>query len=88
MWLLVRRPVVACLLTILPLGVWLLLGAVDALRLARAWPTLLPSAERLLAGEMVGADWLPWTVTLVVWVLGPNLVGIRAASRPAVTVED
>jgi len=86
MGLLVRRPVVACLLTILPLGVWLLLGAVDALRPAQAWLTLLPSAERLLAGEMGLADWLPWAVALVLWVLGPHLVGLRATSRRAVTV--
>lgn len=80
--LLVRRTAVACLLTIvLPLGLWLFLGALDALRPAQAWLTPYASARDLLAGDMSPTDWVQWLVVVAVWGVALNLVGIRRASR-------
>src|SRR2546423_1659085 len=56
--LLLRSPVVAFLGSIvLPLGLWLALGAVDALRPAREWLTPYASVWHLLSGQMGGVRW-------------------------------
>jgi hypothetical protein len=74
--LLIRRPVVACLATIvLPLGLWLLLGAVAPA--ARAWLTPFDSASRLLAGAMTAASWPAFVVVASLWGLSLNLIGYR-----------
>jgi hypothetical protein len=80
--LLVRRPAVACLLTIVsPMGLWLLLGALDGLRPAQAWLTPFSSAQHLLAGDMSPTRWAQWSVVVAIWGLGLNLAGIRRATR-------
>ncbi len=80
--LLVRRTAVACLLTIvLPLGLWLLLGAVDGLRPAQAWLTPFSSAQHLLAGDMSPIKWAQWSVVAAIWGFGLNLAGFRRATR-------
>jgi hypothetical protein len=79
--LLVRRPVVAGLLTImLPLGLWLLLGA-GALHPVQAWLTPYAAARHLLAGRMSLINWAQWAVMATIWVFGLNLAGFRRASR-------
>lgn len=76
--LLVRRPALACLLTIvLPTGLRLLLGALDALRPAQAWLTPYASAQHLLAGDMSPANWAQWLVMVAIWGFGLNLAGLR-----------
>lgn len=79
--LLLRRPVMASLSTILfPLGVWLLLGvfAPDA----RLWLTPMEGANRLLAGTMSASTWLPYVVMLGPWVVGLNVAGLRRLDAP------
>jgi hypothetical protein len=79
--MLVRRPVLACLLTIAPLGVWAILGISDSLRPAQAWLTPLPSAGNLLAGDMGPVHWAQWVVAATIWGLGLNALGLRRATR-------
>jgi hypothetical protein len=79
---LVRRPVIACLLTIvLPLGLWLILRAVGEIRPAQAWLTPYASAQHLLAGDMNPINWAQWLVMATIWGLGLNLAGGLAARR-------
>ncbi len=80
--LLVRRAAFACLLTVvLPLGLWLLLGALDGLQSVQAWLTPFASARNLLAGDMNPTRWAQWLLVLAVWGIGLNLFGLRVASR-------
>jgi hypothetical protein len=80
--LLIRRPVLACLATIvLPLGLWWLLGMVEVLRPAQDWLTPYPSVGRLLSGQMTATGWLQWLVVLAIWGVGLNTVGILRATR-------
>jgi hypothetical protein len=75
-----RRPVVACLTTVvLPLGLWLLLGVSDVLDPARQWLTPYASALHLLSGHMSAVGWAQWLVTAAVWGLFLNLLGMRRA---------
>jgi hypothetical protein len=78
--LLVRRRALACLLTVvLPLGLWLLLGALGDLRPAQAWLTPYASARNLLAGVMTPTRWLQWLAVLAIWGVALNLIGIHRA---------
>ncbi|GAB2453343.1 hypothetical protein GCM10027187_21990 [Streptosporangium sandarakinum] len=73
---LVRRPVLACLGTIvLPLGLWALLGAVGPLRPAQAWLAPFASAHNLLSGPMSALMWAQWLVVLTVWAVSLNAAG-------------
>lgn len=80
--LLLRRPVLACLATVvLPLGLWGLLGAVQAFRPVQAWITPYPSVQHLLSGEMSPTAWAQWLVILALWGVGLNALGIVRAVR-------
>ena len=70
--LLLRRHVVAFLISIaLPLGLWFLLGGVDV----QAWLAPYSSVRNLLSGEMSAVRWARWVVVLLIWAVGPNVVG-------------
>ncbi|MBQ0901459.1 hypothetical protein [Micromonospora sp. U21] len=80
--LLVRPPVVAFLGTIvLPLGVYALLGAVDALRPAQAWLTPYGSVRNLLSGDMTVLRWAQWLCVLLIWGVGLNAAGAALLGR-------
>jgi hypothetical protein len=81
--LLVRSAVLACLATIvIPLGLWLLLGAVQFLVPLQAWLTPYATARRLLAGDMSWMNWGQWLVVVAIWGVGLNMAGAwRAAQR-------
>lgn len=82
--LLLRRPVIACLATIvLPLGLWGLFQTTDALREVGSWTTPYPSAQHLLSGEMSGTAWAQWLVVVAIWGVGLNSLGIAKASANA-----
>ncbi|MBG6066775.1 hypothetical protein [Micromonospora ureilytica] len=85
--LLLRSVVVAFLATIvLPLGLFALLGAVDALRPTQPWLTPLGSVRNLLSGEMSALRWAQWLCVLLIWGVGLNAVGaavLRRRDRPA-----
>jgi ABC-type transport system involved in multi-copper enzyme maturation permease subunit len=83
--LLIRRPGVAFAASIaLPLGLWLLLGAVDVLRPAQAL-TPYATVRHLLSGRMSGLNWVQWLAVLLTWGVGLNALGWfrfrRAPSR-------
>jgi hypothetical protein len=79
--LLLRPVVVACLATIaLPLGMWAVLGAVDVLQPAQAF-TPYATVRNLLSGRMSAANWVQWVVVLLVWGVGPNLIGVGRLKR-------
>ncbi|MET8043370.1 hypothetical protein ABZU25_21215 [Micromonospora sp. NPDC005215] len=80
--LLLRSTVVAFLATIvLPLGLFGLLGAVDALRPAQPWLTPFGSVRNLLSGDMTGLRWAQWLCVLLLWGVGLNVVGAAALKR-------
>ncbi|WP_433357485.1 hypothetical protein ACQPYV_10435 [Micromonospora saelicesensis] len=80
--LLLRSVVLAFLATIiLPLGLFALLGAVDALRPAQPWLTPLGSVRNLLSGEMSALAWVQWLCVLLIWGVGLNAVGAALLSR-------
>ena len=82
MGLLLRPVAVACLATIVvPLGLWLLLGAVDALQPARAWLTPFGSVQNLLSGRMTAVAWAQWLVVLALWGVGLNAAGLARLRR-------
>lgn len=82
--LLLRRHVVAFLVSIvLPSGLWLLLGAVDALRPAQAWLAPYSSVRNLLSGHMTALTWAQWLVILLIWGIGPNALGATHLKRTA-----
>jgi hypothetical protein len=79
---LIRSAVLADLATIaLPLGLWLLLSPVPAVR---HWLVPYPSVQLLLAGQMTGLAWVQWSVVVLLWCVGLNLIGL-ARPRAAVT---
>ncbi|MFE0526416.1 hypothetical protein ACFW0V_02345 [Micromonospora parva] len=80
--LLVRPVVVAFLATIvLPLGLFALLGAVDALRAAQPWLTPFGSVRNLLSGEMTALRWVQWLCVLLIWGVGLNAAGAAVLNR-------
>ncbi|MGI5522270.1 hypothetical protein ACQEUX_15135 [Micromonospora sp. CA-259024] len=80
--LLLRSVVVAFLATIvLPLGLFGLLGAVDALRPAQPWLTPFGSVRNLLSGEMSALRWVQWLCVLLIWGVGLNAAGAALLKR-------
>jgi hypothetical protein len=79
--LLPRRPVFGCLLTVLlPLGVWPLVGLVEALHPAREWLTPFGAVSGLLSGSDQVVPWLQWLTVVIIWGGGLTGVGIRHAT--------
>jgi hypothetical protein len=71
---------------VLPLGLYGLLGAVDAVAPARAWLTPYAAAQNLLAGDMNMIKWVQWVVVLLIWGVGLTAVGtarLRRQDTPA-----
>ena len=80
--MLVRSPVVAFVLSIvLPLGLWLGLGAAGPLRPAQGWLTPYASAQNLLSGGMTPVNWAQWMVLVLLWGVGLNAVGAVVLRR-------
>ncbi|MEV1075899.1 hypothetical protein [Micromonospora parva] len=77
--LLVRSVVVAFLATIvLPLGLFALLGGVEA---AQPWLTPFGSVRNLLSGEMTALRWVQWLCVLLIWGVGLNVAGAAVLNR-------
>jgi hypothetical protein len=81
--LLLSPPRLAMAATIvLPLGLWLLLGAVRPIRGAQDWLTPVASAGHLLSGQLPPLRWLQSLVVFLIWGAGLNIAGaLRAGSR-------
>ena len=65
---------------VIPLGLWLLMGAVPVLRPLQ-WLTPYVSARHLLAGEMTWLNWGQWLLVVAIWGGGLNLVGAWRTHR-------
>ncbi|MFF5202570.1 hypothetical protein ACIP95_29110 [Micromonospora parva] len=77
--LLVRSAAVAFLATIvLPLGLFALLGGVEA---AQPWLTPFGSVRNLLSGEMTALRWVQWLCVLLIWGVGLNVAGAAVLNR-------
>jgi hypothetical protein len=75
--LLIRSAVVAFIASIvLPLGLWVVLGATQSLRPAQAWLTPYATAQNLLSGQVSPVNWAQWLVVLLVWGVGLNAAGV------------
>jgi hypothetical protein len=80
--MLVRPAALAMAATIvLPLGLWLLLGAVDVLRPAQAWLTPFPTAGNLLSGAMPPLGWAQSLVVVLIWNVSLNAQGAMRVGR-------
>ena len=80
--LLLRPPALASAATVvLPLGLWFLLGAVDALRPAQDWLTPFATAEDQLSGRMDAGAWTRWLVVVLLWPVGLNAAGAIVLQR-------
>jgi hypothetical protein len=83
------RPVLAIPATVVPpLGLYLLLGAVDVLRPAQGWLTPYAALQDLLSGEMGGFDWAQWFVVAAIWAVGLNAAGRLRVKRQSDPVGD
>ncbi|WFE49261.1 hypothetical protein [Micromonospora sp. WMMD1155] len=77
--LLLRSTVVAFLATIvLPLGLFALLGGVEA---AQPWLTPFGSVRNLLSGDMSLLRWAQWLCVLLLWGVGLNIAGAMVLKR-------
>jgi hypothetical protein len=77
--LLLRPAVVAFLATIVvPLGLWLLLGPVNA---ARAWLTPFGPAQSLLSGQTSALVLAQWALVAALWGGGLNALGAARLNR-------
>ena len=86
--LLLRSTAAAMIGTIvLPLGVWLILGAFAALRPALAWLTPFAAAPILLTGRMVPLNWARLLVIVSIWGIGLNAAGASRIRRSTVVGE-
>ncbi|MFC7380869.1 hypothetical protein [Sphaerisporangium rhizosphaerae] len=87
--LLVRSPVIACLATLAPMGLWWVLGAVDFLRPAQAF-TPYATLRNLLSGHMNPLTWTQWVAVLLIWGVGLNVLGaarLRRSQQPTPRAE-
>jgi hypothetical protein len=79
---LLLRPALAIPATVVPpLGLYLLLGAVDVLRPAQGWLTPYAALRDLLSGEMSALDWAQWAVVAAIWAVGLNAAGWLRRNR-------
>ncbi|GGJ78079.1 hypothetical protein GCM10010123_05180 [Pilimelia anulata] len=80
--LLLRSPVAACAATLLPIGVWALLGLAAPLHGVRDLLTPYGQLLPLLDGTATARAWAMWPVMALLWAVGPNLVGAARGGWP------
>jgi hypothetical protein len=68
---------------VVPLGLWIVTGAVPGLQGIQAWLTPFASVRNLLAGQMGAQQWAQVAITVLVWVVTLNAAGILRVSRVA-----
>ena len=86
---LLLRPALAIPATVIPpLGLYVLLAAVDVLRPAQGWLTPYAALLNLLSGEMSGLRWAQWVVVAAIWAVGLNAAGWLLVKRRSGPVGD
>ena len=79
---LIRPPILAFLATIVvPLGLYLLLGAVPGLRPAQSWLTPYGVAQQLLSSQPPPLVWARLAVVVTLWGVLPNAYGAARLRR-------
>lgn len=78
--LLVPSRVLAFVITLLPVALWLALGAAEPLRAVRDWIIPYGAVRHALAGTMTAANWGQLLMVLALWGLGLNALGARKLS--------
>jgi hypothetical protein len=82
--LLIRSSLTAIIVdVVLPLGLWVVTGAVPALHVLRDWLTPFASVAHLTSGEMNVRHWAEVAVVVLVWVVALNLLALRRLRRSA-----
>ncbi len=72
--LLLRRPVIACLATVVvPLGLWAALRPIGL----HEWLTPAGNLPYLLTGELSARAWVRWLVVVALWGVALNVAGLR-----------
>ena len=66
---------------IVPLGFWIITGAVPGLQGVQEWLTPFASVRNLLSGQMGVAQWAQVGVVVLVWVVALNTAGIFRVHR-------
>ena len=66
---------------IVPLGFWIITGAVPGLQGVQEWLTPFASVRNLLSGQMGVAQWAQVGVVVLVWVVALNVAGILRVHR-------
>jgi ABC-2 type transport system permease protein len=66
---------------VVPLGLWIVTGAVAALQGVQAWLAPFSSARNLLSGHMDAERWAQVGVIALVWVVALNAAGILRLHR-------
>jgi hypothetical protein len=80
--LLLRRWAAAFAVSIvLPMGLWLVLGSVEALHPAQPWLAPYASVQHLLSGRMSAPAWAQWLVVVLLWPVALNAAGMARLRR-------
>jgi hypothetical protein len=66
---------------VVPLGLWVMTGAIPALQGVQAWLAPFSSARNLLSGHMDAERWAQVAVIALVWVVALNAAGILRLHR-------
>lgn len=66
---------------VVPLGLWIITGAIPALQGLQAWLAPFSSVRNLLSGHMDAERWAQVGVIALVWVVALNAAGIRRLHR-------
>ena len=66
---------------VVPLGLWIVTGAIPGLQDIQQWLAPFASAQHLLSGHMDAQHWAQVGVIVLVWVIALNLTGIRRVHR-------
>ena len=66
---------------VVPLGLWVMTGAIPALQGVQAWLAPFSSARNLLSGHMDAERWAQVGVIALVWVVALNAAGILRLHR-------
>jgi len=66
---------------VVPLGIWIITGAIPALQGLQAWLAPFSSARSLLSGHMDAERWGQAGVIALVWVVALNAAGILRLHR-------
>jgi uncharacterized protein YqgC (DUF456 family) len=66
---------------VVPLGLWIVTGAVPGLQSIQEWLAPFASLQNLLSGHMNAQSWAQVGVIVLVWVIALNVAGLLRVRR-------